>query len=29
MEHAYYAIGKVSQATGISKDTLHFYNKTC
>ena len=27
MEHAYYTIGKVSQATGISKDTLHFYNK--
>lgn len=27
MEHTYYRIGEVSQATGISKDTLHFYNK--
>ncbi len=27
MEHAYYRIGEVSQVTGISKDTLHFYNK--
>ena len=27
MEHTYYKIGEVSQVTGISKDTLHFYNK--
>lgn len=27
MEHTYYRIGEVSQVTGISKDTLHFYNK--
>lgn len=27
MEHPYYRIGEVSQVTGISKDTLHFYNK--
>lgn len=27
MEHTYYRIGEVSRATGISKDTLHFYNK--
>lgn len=27
MEHTYYRIGEVSRVTGISKDTLHFYNK--
>ena len=27
MEHTYYRIGEVSGVTGISKDTLHFYNK--
>lgn len=27
MERTYYRIGEVSQVTGISKDTLHFYNK--
>lgn len=27
MEHAYFRIGEVSQFTGVSKDTLHFYNK--
>lgn len=27
MEQTYYRIGEVSRATGISKDTLHFYNK--
>lgn len=27
MEHTYYKIGEVSRVTGISKDTLHFYNK--
>ena len=27
MEQAYYRIGEVSRFTGISKDTLHFYNK--
>ena len=27
MEHTYYRIGQVSQVTGISKDTLHFFNK--
>lgn len=27
MNHTYYRIGEVSQVTGISKDTLHFYNK--
>lgn len=27
MKPKYYRIGEVSQATGISKDTLHFYNK--
>lgn len=26
-EYTYYRIGEVSQVTGISKDTLHFYNK--
>ena len=27
MEHTYYRIGEVSRATGISKDTLHFYDR--
>ena len=27
MEHTYYKIGEVSRVPGISKDTLHFYNK--
>ncbi len=27
MEHTCYRIGQVSQVTGISKDTLHFFNK--
>ena len=27
MDYTYYRIGEVSQVTGISKDTLHFYNK--
>ena len=27
MDDTYYRIGEVSQVTGISKDTLHFYNK--
>ena len=27
MDGTYYRIGEVSQVTGISKDTLHFYNK--
>lgn len=28
MKEGYYLIGEVSKITGISKDTLHFYNKT-
>lgn len=27
MEHTYYRIGEVSQVSGVSKDTLHFYSK--
>ena len=27
MEQSYYRIGEVSRATGLSKDTLHFYDK--
>lgn len=27
MEHTYYRIGEVSGVTGISRDTLHFYDK--
>ncbi len=27
-EKGYYLIGEVGKITGISKDTLHFYNKT-
>ena len=27
MEHTYYRIGEASRATGISKDTLHFYDR--
>ncbi|MFR2648332.1 MAG: MerR family transcriptional regulator [Blautia coccoides] len=27
MKEGYYLIGEVSKITGISKDTLHFYNK--
>ena len=26
MKHIYYKTGEVSRITGISKDTLHFYN---
>ena len=27
LKEGYYLIGEVSKITGISKDTLHFYNK--
>ena len=27
LEQSYYRIGEVSRATGLSKDTLHFYDK--
>lgn len=27
LKEGYYSIGEVSKITGISKDTLHFYNK--
>lgn len=27
MKHIYYKTGEVSRITGISKDTLHFYNR--